>query len=250
VVGARPDALIRIDDTQSRSRTAQWRRWSTARVNTANAVPVVATPLAYGIGLIMLVVVVFTESWAGSLVTVAHEGGHIIFAVLTFRGFSGLHLHDGGGGETTGMDTSWGVGDLLLTFAGYATPPLLGLGGAAVIAHGNAVGVLWIAVILLIAAFIAAGNELAYAVTLLALIGVGWVALAGTTTIQVAVAVALVWWMLFGGLRAALILSRDDGTDAYWLARRTLIPRIVWHAIWIAIAVFCLLRGGRLLLYR
>ena len=131
-------------------------------MNATNAVPVVATPLAYGIGLIMLVVVVFTESWAGSLVTVAHEGGHIIFAVLTFRGFSGLHLHDGGGGKTTGMDTSWGV----------------------------------------------------------------------------------------GGLRAALLLSREDGTDAYWLARRTLIPRIVWHAIWIAIAVLCLLRGGRLLLYR
>jgi hypothetical protein len=132
-------------------------------VHTANAVPVVATPLAYGIGLIILVVVVFTESWAGSLVTVAHEGGHIIFAVLTFRGFSGLHLHDGGGGKTTGMDTSWGVGDLLLTFAATRRRPCS-----------------------------------------------GWVG----------------------------------------LARRTLIPRIVWHAIWIAIAVFCLLRGGRLLLYR
>jgi hypothetical protein len=39
-----------------------------------NAIPVVGEPLAWGLGFAMLLFVVFTDSWARSLVTVAHEG--------------------------------------------------------------------------------------------------------------------------------------------------------------------------------
>jgi Peptidase M50B-like len=219
-------------------------------VNTANAVPVVATPLAYGIGFLLLVAVTFGDDWVGSLVTVAHEGGHYFFAVFALRGPKGFRMDDGDNAATPLTDDSWGVGDYVLTFAGYATPPLLGLGGAVAIAHGNAGGVLWIAVILLIAAFFAAGNDLALAVTLLAVIGVGWVAFAGSPALQAGVAVALVWWMLLGGLRATVVMGLSPTSDAGYLARRALLPRIVWKGIWIAIAVLCLLRGGRLLLYR
>jgi hypothetical protein len=219
-------------------------------VNATNVVPVIATPLAYGIGFLLLIVVAFGEDWAGSLVTVAHEGAHYAFAVLAFRGPKPFKMDNGDNAGTPLTDDSWGVGDYILTFAGYATPPLLGLGGAVLITHGNAGGVLWIAVVLLLAAFLVAGNDLANAVTLLALIGVAWVAFAGSPTVQAAVAVGLVWWLLLGGLRAAVGMALTPTSDAGFLARRTLIPRIAWKGIWIFIAILCLLRGGRLLLFR
>ena len=160
-------------------------RWSTFRVDAANAVPVVGTPLAYGIGFVVLLLIVFTESWAGSLTTVAHEGAHMVLAVLTFRGHSGFKLNDGGGAATKIDDPSWGVGDYLITFAGYAAPPLLGLGGAHLVRAGNPGGVLVIALILGLAAFFQARNQLAYVVTLLIVIVTGWTLMGAGAWIKV-----------------------------------------------------------------
>jgi hypothetical protein len=165
----------------------------------ANAVPVVGEPLAFGLAFIALLLVTLTGSWAGALTTVAHEGGHMVMSLVTFRGNSGFYLHDGGGGRTEGIDSRWGIGWILTIFAGYATPPLVALGGAAVVRSGNPWGVLWVAVFLLVVALVASRNVLAGLVTFLALAGVVWVALAGSVYLQAAVAVGLVWLLLFGG---------------------------------------------------
>ncbi len=218
-------------------------------MNAANALPVVGTELAYGLGFGMLVLIVFTEVWGESLTTVAHEGGHMIMAVLTFRGHKGFHMEEDGNAGTQLVKSDWSVGDLITRFAGYPTPPLFGLGGAILIRTGNAIGALVIGLVLVVAAFFQARNSIAIAVTLLTTIGVGWVLFAGTPYVKVALATALVWWMLIGGaLDSTVRLSRGQGSDAYWLARRTLVPRIVWHAIWAVIAIVCLWKGGRALL--
>ena len=39
--------------------------------------PWVGDPLAFGVGAIVLVAYAFAKSWTESLVTVAHEGGHM-----------------------------------------------------------------------------------------------------------------------------------------------------------------------------
>lgn len=216
-----------------------------------NAVPVIGEPLAWGLGFAMLLLIVFTDSWARSLVTVAHEGGHMAVAVLTFRGHRGFSLMDGGGGETVLVRYHWSVSDLLTRFAGYPAPCLLGLGGAVAIGQGNAWAVVWASLFLLIWSFFQAANALANVVTLLAVIGVGWAAFAGTAQVQAAVAVAMVWWMLIGGAYYSTIaLSRGDGSDAQILASRTLIPRVVWHAAWAAIGVACLVAGAGHMLFR
>src|SRR3712207_6126549 len=98
-----------------------------------NAVPVIGQPLAYGIGFVMLAFVALTGSWARSLVTVAHEGGHMVLAALTGRGHRGFRIKDDGNAATAIVDDSFGVGDWFMTFAGYAFPPLLGLGGVVLI---------------------------------------------------------------------------------------------------------------------
>jgi hypothetical protein len=71
----------------------------------------------------------------------------------------------------------------------------------------------------------------------------------GSPVLRAAAGATLVWWMLIGGAYYASIgLSRGDGSDAYWLARRTLIPRVVWHIVWAMIGIACLWVGGRHLL--
>ena len=225
-------------------------------MNRVDAVPIIGQPVAYGLGFLILLLVVFTDSWARSLVTVAHEGGHMVMAIITGRGYSHFYLSDGGGGATDGIKAGWGIGGMAVTFVGYPMPCLLGLGGAAIIRHGHAWSVLWVALVLLLVAFFQAGSgsgeggSLAQAVVLLTFLGVGWVALNGSPYLQAAVAVGLVWWMLIGGAYWASVgLIRGEGSDAAALARATLIPRIVWHVVWALIGIFALVTGGRYLLH-
>jgi hypothetical protein len=208
---------------------------------------VIGEPIAYAIGFLVLVLVAFVDD-VGALITVVHEGGHMLVAALTGRGHRGFILNDEGGGSTEIIDPGFGVGDYLVTFAGYATPPLFGLGGAYLILHDNAWAVLWVGILLLVLALLFARNALATVVTLLAVVGVGWVAWEGSPKLQAAVAVGLVWLLLLGGLRSTLYLSRAERSDPWWLARRTLIPTPVWQGIWVAIAVVSVWVGGRVLL--
>jgi hypothetical protein len=115
-------------------------------------IAVVGKPVAYGIGFLMLVLVAFTGGVASSIVTVAHEGGHMMAALASGRGVTGFELIEGnevtgGGGTRYTRIRGTGVSDIVIKFVGYATPPLAGLGGAHAIAHGNAWGVLVIGVV-------------------------------------------------------------------------------------------------------
>jgi hypothetical protein len=212
-------------------------------------IAVVGEPLAYGIGLLALVLVAFAGDVTSAIVTVAHEGGHMLAGLLSGRGISGFTLDDGP--EPIGGGTYYAVGDspnAFMTFAGYATPPLAGLGGAYVISDGNAWGVLVIGVVLLLAILLIPEiNLLALVVTGLLLIGFLWALIAGGPGIQAAVAVGLVWLLLIGGLRIVLIRNINS-SDGAALAGRYWIPRIVSFAAWLAIAVVSLWVGGRVLL--
>ena len=109
----------------------------------------VGTPVVAGAGFIALLLTVFAYAWTDLILSVVHEGGHMVMAVLTFRGFRSWSILGTGSAVTRVNDGSWGVGDILGTLAGYLAPPLVGLGGAAVLARGNAWGVLVIAAMLM-----------------------------------------------------------------------------------------------------
>ena len=181
--------------------------------------PLVGEPLAYGIGFVVLVAYAFAKSWAESLVTVAHEGGHMATLALTGRGHRGFELTEGkdreGNSTTEGgtdpVDTSFGIGWWMSVFFGYATPPLAGLAGAHALAHGNGWGVLWAGIVLLAVALLWANNGFARAVTALGLAGVLWAAIAGGPRTQAGVAFALVWLLLIGGVGQAV--SDRGGSD-------------------------------------
>src|SRR4051812_2995969 len=131
--------------------------------------------------------------------------------------------------------------------AGYTTPPLLGLGGAALLDAGAVRPLLWTVVVLLVLALVKAEKEWTTFVVLLSGAAIGYAAIYGSSVLQAALAAGVVWILLFGGVRDAVESGTDDTSDAAQLARDTLIPRGAWKAAFIVVALYCLWKGFRLL---
>jgi hypothetical protein len=213
--------------------------------------PVTAgAPVVHVAGLVALLLVGLTGSWAGSVVTIAHEGGHVVVALLSGRNPRGFVVNEGdGGGGATVFDGGWGVTLLPIYLAGYLTPPLIGLVGADLVLDGRAWSVLWAVVILLVGSFVAARGAFTNVVVVLVGAGIGWVAVAGGEDLQALLAVTLVWWMLLGGLRSLVPMGLgSDGSDAAQLARNFLLPAVVWVVLFWYVGVVCLWVGARRLL--
>jgi Peptidase M50B-like len=206
-------------------------------------------PVVHVGGFIALLLVVYTETWAGSIVTVAHEGGHVVMALLSGRNPTGFVVNENTGGGATSLDTRWGISLIFVGLAGYLTPPLIGLAGANLVLAGQSWSVLWAALILLAGALLHARGLFTNLIVVLAGIGVGCAATSDDAGIQSLVAVTLVWWMLFGGVRSLIGQGLGkEGSDAAKLARFTWIPAIVWVALFWFVALVCLWVGGRRLL--
>jgi hypothetical protein len=210
---------------------------------------VAGTPVVYVAGFLVLVLLVFAHTWVASLVTVAHEGGHIIVGILTGRKPTSFHVNEDTGGGATELDASWGAGGILSALAGYLTPPLVGLAGANLVLAGLSWSLLWASLILLLGAYFMAKDLFTTLIVLLAGAGIGWTAVQGSPELQAGVAVALVWLMLLGGVSSLVGQGFGvDGSDAAVLARYTLVPRILWVALFWFAAVVCLWVGARRLI--
>ena len=80
---------------------------------------------------------------ARTVVTIAHEGAHGLVALAAGRRLSGIRLHSDTSGLTVSAGRPTGPGMVLTCAAGYTGPALFGLGAAALLAAGHAVGLLW-----------------------------------------------------------------------------------------------------------
>ena len=213
-----------------------------------NDVPIVGEPVAFGAGFIALLVVGFSTVVGGYFYTFAHEGGHVLALVVLARRVFGFWLYDKGQmkGLTKGNDRR--LAAIFVGFAGYATPPLLGLAGAALIAAGNPWAVLLAAIVLSLLALLVARNPLAFTIPLLVVLGLGATLLRGSVEIQAFAAVGVVWFLLISGAAEALSFRGRKG-DASNLAEWTVIvPAFVWELLWAFIALVALIVGGQLLL--
>jgi hypothetical protein len=187
-------------------------------------------------------------------VTIAHEGGHGLVALLTGRTLTGIRLHSDTSGLTVSRGKPYGLGMILTAAAGYTAPPLLGLGGAALLAAGRITALLWLATLLLVALLIMIRNAYG-AVTVIVTGGVFFVVswLTGPQ-VQAAFAYAVVWFLLIGGVRPGFELQRKrarGGTgdsDADQLARLTHTPAGLWLFLFHAVSLCSLIGGGRWLL--
>ena len=187
-------------------------------------------------------------------ITIAHEGGHGLVALLTGRQLTGIRLHSDTSGLTVSRGKPHGIGMILTAAAGYTAPPLLGLGGAALLAAGRITLLLWAATALLVVMLVMIRN--AYGALTVVLTGgtfvvVSW--LAGPQ-VQAAFAYAVVWFLLLGGVRPAFELQakRARGgagdSDADQLSRLTNVPAGLWLFLFHAVSLCSLLGGGRWLL--
>ena len=188
---------------------------------------------------------VVTPMWSltRNVITMAHEGGHALIAVLTGRRLQAIQLHADTSGVTQSSGRGSGMGLVLTIFAGYVSPSLWGLGSAALVSHGYATGALWLLVVLLVLMLLRIRNGyglLAVSTALILVIVVSWW---GDALLRILSGYTLTWFLLMGSIRAIieLQLQRFSGnavnSDADQLADDTRIPGIVWVLVWLGIAV-------------
>ncbi|HEV8175957.1 MAG TPA: M50 family metallopeptidase [Actinoplanes sp.] len=209
-----------------------------------------------GTALLALLVIVPYSAWRISrhVVTIAHEGGHALTALLTGRQLAGIRLHSDTSGLTVSRGRPTGPGMVATGMAGYLTPSLLGLLGAVLLTSGRITLMLWAALAVLAAMLVMIRNVFGV-VSVLTTIGivfaVSWFASAQT---QAAFAYFAVWLLLVGGVRpiAELQRMRRRGrlpySDADQLARLTRLPGVFWVAFFLLGTVAALLLGSWLLL--
>ncbi|WP_333766806.1 M50 family metallopeptidase [Streptomyces sp. IBSBF 2435] len=189
-------------------------------------------------------------------VTIAHEGGHGLVALLTGRRLDGIRLHSDTSGLTVSRGRARGPGMVLTAAAGYTAPPLLGLAGAALLAAGHITALLWGATALLLAMLVMIRN--AYGALTVVLTGalfllVSWVTKA---QVQAAFAYLVVWFLLAGGARPVAELQRSrrrdrsGNSDADQLGRLTGTPAALWLFFFYVIALCAVVGGGQWLLIR
>ena len=198
----------------------------------------------------VVVLLVVAGDVISRVVTITHEGGHMAIALLTGGSPKHFHLNADDDGAATAFNRPLGwVSDILTTFAGYAAPPLVGLGGALLLKEGKAWPLLWTAVALLVLAWVKARDELTSLVVLLVAGFTAYVGLYGAPTLQAAFAAGLVLLLLLGGLRDSVLYPhKARGSDASYLAKSTLIPAVLWKGAHIAVAALCVWKAVEVLI--
>jgi hypothetical protein len=213
-------------------------------------------------GLVALVVVLNTGSWrlAGKVITIAHEGGHALVSVLSGRRLDGIRLHADSSGVTYSRGRRNGPGLVLTAAAGYVMPSLLGAGAAWLLAARHLTAMLWLALVLLIATFLAVRNLFGALAVLVTAGGVFVVSYYATAVVQAGFAYLAAWFLLFGGVRPVLELARGSsgssgrrqrwarGSDADQLARLTGAPAGLWVTLFMLVSLAALVIGAGLLL--
>jgi hypothetical protein len=201
--------------------------------------------------LIALVVVAVRPLWrvARNAITIAHEGGHALAALLTGRKLRGIRLEFDTSGLTLSAGRPSGPGMILTLLAGYIAPSLVGLAGAWILGGNRITLLLWLAVVLLLLMLINIRNvfgALSVIVTGAIVVAVSWYA---SPQVQASFAYVGVWFLLIGGVRPVAELQRlrsrgrMPDSDADQLARLTRVPAVFWVFLFGVVSVVVLVIG-------
>jgi hypothetical protein len=211
--------------------------------------------LVLATGVLVLAVVLARRPWrlARNVITIAHEGGHALVAVLTGRRLKGIRLHTDTSGLTLSAGRPTGPGMAVTLFAGYVSPSLLGLAGAVTLGTGRITALLWLTLALLLAMLVMVRNvygAIALLATMVMVFSVSWFA---SPAVQAAFAYAGVWFLLLGGVKPIRELQRLrrhgrlPDSDADQLAGVTRVPALVWVGMFGVVNLAALGLGGLLL---
>ncbi|MEU4562105.1 M50 family metallopeptidase [Actinoplanes sp. NPDC023936] len=199
--------------------------------------------------------VAFRPVWriARNAVTIAHEGGHALFALLTGRKLRGIRLEFDTSGLTLSAGRPTGPGMILTLLGGYIAPSLVGVLGAWLLGGNRITLLLWLAVVLLLLMLINIRNlfgVVSLVITGAIVFAVSWYA---SAQVQAVFAYAGVWFLLFGGVRPVFELQklrsrgRMRDSDADQLSRLTHLPAMFWVGVFLVVNLVALLAGAVLL---
>ena len=205
--------------------------------------------------LIALAVVAARPLWriARNAVTIAHEGGHALAALLTGRKLRGIRLEFDTSGLTLSAGRPTGPGMMFTLLAGYIAPSLVGLAGAWILGGNRITLLLWLAVVLLLVMLINIRNlfgVVSLVITGAIVFAVSWYA---TPEVQAAFAYTGVWFLLIGGVRPVGELQklrrrgRMPESDADQLAHITRVPAVFWVGFFYLVTLAVLLIGAFML---
>ncbi|MEJ2869224.1 M50 family metallopeptidase [Actinomycetospora sp. OC33-EN08] len=210
-------------------------------------------------GLVALLVIAFDTTWrvARSVVTIAHEGGHALVAIATGRQMTRIRLHSDTSGVTLSKGRPTGAGMAATAFAGYATPPLLGLGAAALVAGGAVPTMLGLTIMVLLGTLVLIRNVFGVVSVVLTGAVVGLVIAYGSVTTQYAFACFVTWFLIVGGLRTVQEMSRKRSrlqrrgaptSDPDQVEHLTGVPAGAVIALYALIGLIALILAANLLL--
>jgi len=208
-----------------------------------------------GSALAALLIVGFRMPWQVSrgLITIAHEGGHALMALLTRRKLEGIRLHSDTSGVTLTRGRPTGPGMVLTAMAGYIAPPLLGLGAAWLTERGHITLLIWGALLLLVCMLLLIRNL--YGALILLVTGGAVFALImyAPAAVQQVVALVATWFLLFGGIRPIIELQQKRrrrqarDSDADQLARLTFLPGGFYVFFFLLVSLASLVFGAYLM---
>ena len=199
---------------------------------------------------VALVVVAVSGVWrlARNVITIVHEAGHALVAVLVGRRLSGIRLHSDTSGLTLTRGKPYGPGMVCTALAGYLAPSLLGLGFARLVGAERVTALLVVCAVLLLGVLAMVRNAYGIFSVLVSgavLVGVSY---AGSVHVQAVFAHLITWFLLVGGIRPVGELARKrrhgqaPHSDADQVARLTGTPGWFW------VGVFGLINIGALVL--
>ena len=214
--------------------------------------PAPGSDVVLGAAVVALVLVAWPWAWSLTrhVVTIAHEGAHGVAALLTGRQLTGIRLHSDTSGLTLSRGRPRGPGMVLTLAAGYVGPGVLGLGAAALLGAGHAVGLLWAVLALLALLLLQIRNFFGLWSVLVSgavVFGVSWFL---PTQAQSAFAYLVTWFLLLAAPKAVLELQvqrsrgAGAGSDADQLSRLTHLPGLLWVGFFLAATAGALVLGG------
>jgi hypothetical protein len=219
-------------------------------------VPALRTEVLLGTAAVAALLVLSPTVWRSTrnVVTIAHEGAHGLVALAAGRRLSGIRLHSDTSGLTLSAGRPTGLGMVLTCAAGYIGPGLFGLGAAALLDAGRAIGLLWALLALLALLLVQIRNWFG----LWSVLVTGGIVFAATWWLppegQAAFAALATWFLLLAAPRTVLELQtsrrkrRAPQSDADQLAGLTPFPALFWVGFFLLVDVGALLLGGYWLL--
>ncbi|MFL1379439.1 MULTISPECIES: M50 family metallopeptidase [unclassified Nocardiopsis] len=192
-----------------------------------------------GAAVLALAAVLLNPVWriARNVVTIAHEGGHALVALLSGRQLTAIRLHSDTSGVTVSRGKPTGIGMILTVFSGYIASSVIGLLGIVVLMTDHITALLWLSLVVLAAMLLMIRNlygVLSVVGTGAVVFGISWFT---PSEVQAAFAYLFIWFLLFAGIRPVFELQRQrvrqpsPHSDADQLARLTGLPGTLWVVV-------------------